>query len=72
MSGPVIKTGTATITNGETIVNFDSSFTELPTVVCSPKIEDINIYVKNIALDSFTVSASVSDTFEVDYIAIKE
>ncbi len=47
MSGPVIKTGTATITNGETIVNFDSSFTELPTVVCSPKIEDINIYVKN-------------------------
>lgn len=72
MTTPVIKTGTATVSNGTTVINFDSAFLALPTVVCTPKVEDINIYVKNIALDSFTVSASVTDTFEVDYIAIKE
>ena len=72
MINPEIKTGSATITNGETIVNFNNSFTSLPTVVCSSKVEDINIYVKNITLSNFTVASSSPDTFDIDYIAIKE
>ena len=72
MSSPKIKVGSATITNGETVVIFDSSFNSVPTVICSPKIEDINIYVKNITLSNFTVASSSTDTFDIDYIAIKE
>ena len=72
MSSPKIKVGSATITNGETVVIFDSSFNSVPTVICSPKIEDINIYVKNITLSNFTVASSSPDTFDIDYIAIKE
>ena len=72
MINPEIKTGSATIINGETVVNFDTSFNSLPRVICSSKIEDINIYVKNITLSNFTVASSSPDTFDIDYIAIKE
>lgn len=72
MSNYKIKVGSATITSGETIVYFDSAFSELPTVNCTPKVKDINIYVKSITLTSFTVNASVEDKFDIDYIAIQE
>ena len=72
MSISVIKVGSATITSGETIVTFDSAFTDLPTINCSPKVKDINIYVKNITLTGFTVSASAEEEFDIDYIAMQE
>jgi hypothetical protein len=72
MSSHIIKTGTSTISGGETNVFFNSPFTQLPTVNCSPKKNDINIYVTNITLTGFTVLASVEDTFDIDYIAIQE
>jgi len=72
LSTTVIKTGTATITSSNNIVTFNSTFTSLPTVNCSSKKKDINIYVTNITLTSFVVLASSDDTFDIDYIAIQE
>lgn len=72
MTVSVIKVGTATISSGETTVTFDAPFTSLPTINCSPKIKDVNIYVKNITLVDFVVSASVEDEFDIDYIAMQE
>ena len=72
MTVSVIQVGTATISSGETTVTFDTPFTSLPTVNCSPKTKDINIYVKNITLVDFVVSASVEDEFDIDYIAMQE
>lgn len=72
LSTSVIRTGTATITSGNNIVTFSSPFTSLPTVNCSPKKKDINIYVTNITLTNFSVFGSYDDTFDIDYIAIQE
>ena len=72
MSISSIKVGTATITSGESTVTFDTPFTVIPTINCSPKVKDINIYVKNITLVDFVVSASTEDEFDIDYIAMQE
>ena len=72
MTISVIQVGTATITSGETTLTFDNPFSSLPTVNSSPKLKDANIYVKNITLVDFVVSASVEDEFDIDYIAMQE
>ena len=64
------KTGNATIINGESTVVFATQFSDTPTVICSPKLKDINIFIKNITKFNFVVSASSSETFDISYIAI--
>ena len=72
MSSVVIKSGSETVSGGSSVVTFDASFTSLPTVICTPKLKDINIYVENITTSEFTVKASSNDEFVIDYIAIQE
>lgn len=72
MSSVVIKSGTESVVGGSSSIVFDSGFTSLPTVICTPKLKDINIYVENITTSGFTIKASSNDEFVIDYIAIQE